>query len=468
MRVSTILFALAAVAFASAQQPAYTCDPNQCKLPTCQCASKNPPAGIQPANAPQFLTFTFDDSIQENLMKTAYTLLNRKNPNGCPARGTWFVSIQYTDMELVTQWYGAGHEVADHTYTHVGSPSEQEISSCKQILNSFAGIPKSKLAGFRAPFLNYTADTLANVAKLGFAYDSSSTAQVEDAYWPYTLDNGMANDCWTGICDPGKVKLPGLWEIPMHAIVDAPQKPPHLMDPYLDLPPDQMLQLMKDNFNRHYNGGRQPFGIYVHPVHLTAGAEPRDTAPLVNMLTQFLEWAMGQPDVWMVNNQQLLEWMRNPVPKDQLASQPYMKCDVPKLGKEICNGLDDNGDGQIDEGVVESCSFPTGTFRTCYGCPGQYPTLEQPLPPRVNANRKPLPDNCDTLFWDSTTGQCLPGGALMVSNATTPAAANPSTSLGTLSGPNKVTPSGASSSATIVKSGVAMLLVSTLMGLLMA
>ncbi|KAL1917517.1 uncharacterized protein VTP21DRAFT_3910 [Calcarisporiella thermophila] len=442
----TILAGLAACTLAFAQQSAYSCDPNQCKLPSCLCASPNPPNGIAPANAPQFLTITFDDSIQQGLMKTAYTLLNRKNPNGCPARGTWFVSIQYTDMGLVTQWYAAGHEVADHTVTHVGDPSEQEIASCKSILNSFAGIPKSRIAGFRAPFLNYSIETLSRIVKQGMMYDSSASAQADDAYWPYTLDHGLANDCWKGFCDPGKVKFPGLWEIPMHDLVEGGQKPPHLMDPYLEVPPDQFLQLLKDNFNRHYSGGRQPFGIYVHPLHLTPNMGPRDPTQFMNALTQFLDWAMAQPDVWMVNNQQLLEWMLNPVPKGELGAQKYMACDVPKLGREICNGLDDNGDGQIDEGVLESCNFQTGLFRTCYGCPSQLPSLENPLPPRVASNRFPISDECETVFWDPMANQCLPGGALE-SQAVLPLGGSGSSNATTQGSPRKTTQTPKKSSA---------------------
>jgi hypothetical protein len=100
------------------------------------------------------------------------------------------------------------------------------------MLNAYGGIPSSKIQGFRAPFLNYTKETLNILSQQGFLYDSSSSAVTDDAYWPYTLDNGMANDCWTGICAPGQVKLPGLWEIPMYAVLNKANTP-QLMDVYL-------------------------------------------------------------------------------------------------------------------------------------------------------------------------------------------------------------------------------------------
>lgn len=55
----------------------YTCDPNVCKLANgCVCASKNPPNGLAPSDTPQFVTVTFDDSIQHQLYKTAKKMLN--------------------------------------------------------------------------------------------------------------------------------------------------------------------------------------------------------------------------------------------------------------------------------------------------------------------------------------------------------------------------------------------------------
>lgn len=63
---------------------------------------------------------------------------------------------------------------------------------------------------------------------MNFDYDSSSSSSVPvtdpntDAFWPYTLDHGMANDCGSveGICN-GEPKLPGLWQIPMASIFEV-------------------------------------------------------------------------------------------------------------------------------------------------------------------------------------------------------------------------------------------------------
>jgi len=170
---------------------------------------------------------------------------------------TYYVSLNYTNYTLVTDWFVAGNEIADHTWvilsssirpvhptcsmTHVGTPPNDEVDGNLIALNALAGIPLSNIIGFRAPYLNYTADTLKHLAAVGFTYDSSSSASIPvtenytDAFWPYTLDYGMTNDCLNGggLCK-GQPKLPGFWEVPMYAMYDSRgQAGVHLMDPWL-------------------------------------------------------------------------------------------------------------------------------------------------------------------------------------------------------------------------------------------
>ena len=92
-----------------------------------------------------------------------------------------------------------------------------EITGNILALHSLSGIPKSKITGFRFPFRNYTTASLQLLSKLGFVYDSTVSAGTADMFWPYTLDNGVANECWSGICDAG-LKLPGMFEFPMYSI----------------------------------------------------------------------------------------------------------------------------------------------------------------------------------------------------------------------------------------------------------
>lgn len=142
------------------------------------------------------------------------------------------------------------------------------------------------------------------------------------------------------------------------------------MDPYLDDPDaSNVREWYQNTFMEHYNGNRQPFGLYNHPIHrelsyLTTSSSRASYVfkaihltpslivhynPIIhlfqpyrytlavltlclygtvatgypgvedpieqrNMINDFLDFAQTQQNVWIVTNQQLLAWMRNPVP----------------------------------------------------------------------------------------------------------------------------------------------------------
>ncbi|KAF8910189.1 hypothetical protein CPB84DRAFT_1743632 [Gymnopilus junonius] len=408
----------------SAQAAGYSCDPKQCKLPNCNCASTSPPGGLQPSDVPQFIVFTADDAVQSYTLDSVNQFLaQRKNPNGCSIKMTYYTSLNYTNYTLVTDWYVAGNEIADHTMTHVGTPPADEVNGNLIALNALAGIPLSEIKGFRAPFLNYSVDTLKMLAQAQFTYDSSAAASIpvtdpdSDAYWPYTLDNGMANNCLTvpGTCQ-GQPKLPGFWEIPMYAFFDdRGVDGPHLMDPWLDtanggstVNDTATLEYMQKTFTAHYNGNRQPIGLYTHPIHLST-TYPGVNAPksTIDMINAFLDWAQKQPNVWIVSSIQLLEWVRNPVPISQLNNFAPLKCTAPAIdaSQHICNGIPQN-----EAGLLSHCAFSDFPFYTCYGCPSVQPSPANPNPSQDNSTgqaRHRISANCSTPFWDPIAGKCL-------------------------------------------------------------
>ncbi|KAF9423958.1 hypothetical protein BGZ94_008114 [Podila epigama] len=407
MRISIISLAIvAASTILFVGVDAGACDPAKCVHPACVCPSDKPPKGLDPKTVPQFFTLTFDDAIQTpTVTATTQLMSEHRNPNGCPVKATWFAQTLYSDYALIQQWYAAGNEVADHTMNHIGTPPAEEIIGNRRAINAFSGIPFAKMSGFRAPFLNYSKTTFDILGQEKFQYDSSTNALPSDAWWPYTLDYGLANDCWNGICNSG-IAIPGMWEIPMHAIMDnGVPAIPHSMDPHLDANGNNaaVAEWLRNNFDRHYNGNRQPFGIYLHPVHL---------GKAVDVYNEFFKWVQTKPDVWFVTNQQLLEWMKNPVPASELANQEYMKCAQPVIGKEICNGIDDTKTGTVDSKVLETCNFVAGPWSTCYGCPKTAPTVADPVPERVVAAstpgyRTPVPATCAMEWWDPVAAQCL-------------------------------------------------------------
>jgi hypothetical protein len=69
------------------------------------------------SDVPQFIVFTADDAVQSYTIGAVNQFLaQRKNPNGCQPKMTYYTSLSYTNYTLVTDWYVAGNEIADHTW----------------------------------------------------------------------------------------------------------------------------------------------------------------------------------------------------------------------------------------------------------------------------------------------------------------------------------------------------------------
>ncbi|KAJ1345157.1 hypothetical protein BSLG_000672 [Batrachochytrium salamandrivorans] len=244
------------------------------------------------------------------------------------------------------------------------------------------------------------------IQKMGFTYDSSMSAQDSDSFWPYTLDNGPVNDC-SGIidlCSKG-FKAPGLWEVPLYGISGPDGF--HLMDPFNDYSitaPIALSTIQSDyqsTFDRRYAGNRAPFGIYTHPVWIGPANPPAipDGTQKLAMLQSVLNYVMSKPDTWMVTTAQLVAYMKNPVSAAELGAQPYMQCTPnPAPPTNICNGKSVVG--------ADVCNLSNGTFSSCYGCPSSYPDLNNPSPPHLGS-KCPVPDTCDTLWWDPAGCKCL-------------------------------------------------------------
>jgi len=160
-------------------------------------------------------------------------------------------------------------------------------------------------------------------------------------------------------------------------------------------------------FTAHYTGNRQPFGLYTHPIHVAPNVPgvltPNST---INMINEFLDWVQVQQDVWIITNYQLVQWMQNPTPVSDLNNFAPLKCPVPQVSAQICDGIPAN-----ELGLVESCDFPDFPFGTCYGCPTTPPTPDEPNPPQatptVGGLRYRISANCSTPWWDPIGNKCL-------------------------------------------------------------
>jgi hypothetical protein len=245
--------------------------------------------------------------------------------------------------------------------THVAQAPLNQITGAYAALNTLAGVPKSEITGFRQPFLNYTTQSVRNVAssKL-FQYDSSMPVN-DDALptWPYTMDNGPYIDCGGASCGPDHI-FPGLWQIPMYNLRNADGSLNAAMDPEMPagmtaLTADVVADLYKTNFLKKYNGDRRPMGIYLHaavglslPVHVEG------------LLKFQKEVSAAYPDVYWISNQKLLKWMNNPTDVKGALTSAALDCLMPAVdpsNPEICDGIDNNGDGTVDEGLYQTCNL---------------------------------------------------------------------------------------------------------------
>ncbi|KAK4877639.1 hypothetical protein RN001_010145 [Aquatica leii] len=357
------------------KEVAKECDPNACKLPNCLCFSTNPPAGLKPADIPQFVLLTFDDAIKiDNIQYYKDAFYNRKNPNNCSIGTTYFVSHEYTDYSLVHELVSKGHEIALHSITHQTPNSywkdldlegyKREIADQVKLVTHFANISSSSIKGIRVPFLELGGNNSFQMIKdSGLTYDCSWPTQtyIESGLFPYTLDYASNQDCPTGVCP--NASIPGVWVIPMVDWRDQSNVPCAMVDQCINIPTDVngIVEFMKTNFNRHYNGSRSPFGFYVHaawfnknPIYFEA-------------YQKFLDYLNTIEDVYLVSANNVIEWMKNPVTKDV-----YIK-------NSKCNQIFNNTCAQ-----PKSCRLMKGEeeryMTICSNsCPNVYPWLNNPL-----------------------------------------------------------------------------------------
>jgi hypothetical protein len=161
-----------------------------------------------------FILVSYDDAVNPTTFEHHFTKLGAiKNPNNCPIRATWFVSVApsndlapLTKCPYVGSLIKSGHEIATHTYGHTGDPTKEEIWRAKTWLHDNCGVPMEEMRGFRTPYLKHTQNTFDYLHELGFLYDTSITEQepaTPQFMFPYTMDSGISQNCEksSGACD---------------------------------------------------------------------------------------------------------------------------------------------------------------------------------------------------------------------------------------------------------------------------
>ncbi|PRW55946.1 polysaccharide deacetylase [Chlorella sorokiniana] len=294
------------------------------------------PGGLLPPSLPQFLLFTHDDAVNGKARDLLQSVLDdRQSVDGCKAHATLFAMNRNTDCKALQAMYEAGHEVAVHTVSHkrlAGEPREfvesQVLDGRRQLAD--CGIPESDIVGFRAPFLSVDPQLRRVLHDNGFLYDSSVVAEAPDGFgarlWPFDMGSGIPFECrnYTGdygehqqTCDAAE-QLPGLWQVPIWQLTELGG--PFRMDPgfkYIGMtqaPNASAFEILQANFLATYNGNRAPMPVFVHSFFLREGGNQRD-------VERFLDFALSQPNTYAVTMRQLLAYLENPVPADELSPE---------------------------------------------------------------------------------------------------------------------------------------------------
>merc|ERR1711990_855585 len=89
------------------------------------------------------VTITFDDAINNNNIDLYDEIFNRqrRNPNGCDIKATFFVSHKYTNYSAVQNMHRMGHEIAAHSITQIiesiaHASTKNQLSSTDKVKSS--------------------------------------------------------------------------------------------------------------------------------------------------------------------------------------------------------------------------------------------------------------------------------------------------------------------------------------------
>lgn len=366
------------------------CDLSQCTLPDCYCSADGTriPGNLEPTNTPQMIMISFDDAVNINNIDLYEELFNgqRKNPNGCTIKGTFFVSHKYTNYSAVQEMHRLGHEIAAHSITHHNDENywtklsldewAQEMAGSRLIIEKFANITDNSVIGVRAPYLRVGGNNqFAMMEEQGFLWDSTMTVPLGNPpIWPYTLYFRMPHKCH-GNGQKCPTRSHAVWELVMNEL-DRRDDPTFdedlpgcaMVDSCSNiLSGEQFYNFLNHNFKRHYDTNRAPFGLFFHAVWLKNNPE------LKNAFIDWLDEIMtNHKDIYVVTMTQVVQWMQSPV--DINAAKDFQDW------KSSCNP-----EGQPYCHIPNACplttkELPGETLRlhTCMTCPNNYPWLDDP------------------------------------------------------------------------------------------
>ena len=289
------------------------CDLAQCTLPDCFCSPDGTqiPGNLEITQVPMMITLTFNGAVNVDNIDIYQDIFKeeRLNPNGCQAKGTFFVSHKYTNYSAVQELHRKGHEIGVFSITNnerarywtEGSYDSWlgEMAGARLIVERFANISggPNPIVGVRAPLLRVGGNTQFEMMyDQGFFYDSSIAAPLSRVpVWPYSLDYRMPHKCHGNAQNCPSRSWQGLWEMPINEL-DRRDDPSfderlsgcHLVSSCSNIyDKDQFGRMIRHNFERHYLSNRAPLSLSFDAAWLKTNKG--FTQVLVDWMTETLE-----------------------------------------------------------------------------------------------------------------------------------------------------------------------------------
>ncbi|XP_033758617.1 uncharacterized protein LOC117340907 [Pecten maximus] len=297
-----------------------------CLLPDCFCSRLEHP--MDRNDIPQMVYFGFDDALNPESVQHYDFLFgrNRTNPNGCPISASLYISHKNTKYGIAKMYYDHGFELAVHSVTHSGIDTYtkllQEARDQRNNIANLAGVPIDEIVGWRSPNLVTAGDgQAAALQSLGYTYDISwpyrKLRMNDKNLWPLTLDYGcqISKEC-------PKQKHKGFWEIPVNPVTWKDEQFCVYTDGCYKRPnnTEEAYNFIIDNFNRHYQGNRAPFGIH---MHMGWFFQPYTRTGMDRAIQDMLK----NEDVYIITAKQVLEWMKHPTKLSGMNHFEYWNCD---------------------------------------------------------------------------------------------------------------------------------------------
>lgn len=255
---------------------------------------------------------------------------------------------------------------------------EREMAGARVIIDRFANITDNSVIGVRGPYMRVGGNRqFQMMEENSFLYDSTITAPLGNTpLWPYTLYYRMPHECH-GNLQMCPTRSFAVWEMVMNEM-DRREDPVNdedlpgcaMVDSCFSSRPtaEQFYQFLVNNFNRHYQQNRAPMGLFLHSAFLKNQPE---------LLDAFLYWideTLATYDhVYFLTMTQVIQWMQDPRPIDQLVNYENWKEKCQVQGQPFCYG------GTNCALSTDELPGETVRLNTCMRCPNKYPWLKDPL-----------------------------------------------------------------------------------------